>query len=195
MSGSHLLNLYCTPRKAVSFTIAGELFTGTPRYTPFNMIGEERRILGPCAVSFTNDVSLYQTGDIYLQSRTTAWQPIPPNLKVRHVIACGSSPQVTYEGTGAYSVDIGSTAVEIEINPDSKFVLPHWNSRHKGYPEKVCRLDSAESHRFVLHHPEWQSGVRILRVENGHALPVESRNDKPAFDALPGHYRIEKIRP
>lgn len=195
MSGSHLLNLYCTPRKAVSFTIAGELFAGTPRYTPFNMIGKEGRILGPCAVSFTNDVSLFQTGDIYLQSRTTAWQPIPPNLKVRHVIACGSSPQVTYEGTGAYSVDIGSTAVEIEINPDSEFVLPHWNSRHKGYPEKVCRLDSAEPHRFVLHHPDWQSGVRVLRVENGHALPVESRNDKPAFDALPGHYRMEKIRP
>lgn len=195
MSGSHLLNLYCTPHKAVSFTIAGELFANTPRYTPFTLIGEECRILGPCAVSFTNDVSLYQTGDLYLQSRTTAWQPVPPNLKVRHVVACGSSPQVTYEGTGAYTVDIGSTAVEIEINPDSEFVLPHWNSRHKGYPEKVCRLDSTSPHCFVLHHPEWQSGVRILRVENGHALPVESRNGKPAFDALPGHYRMEKIHP
>ena len=195
MSGSHLLNLYCTPRKAVSFTIAGELFAGTPRYTPFTMIGKESRILGPCAISFTNDVSLYQTGDLYLQSRTTAWQPVPPNLKVRHVVACGSSPQVTYEGTGAYSVDIGSTAVEIEINPDSEFVLPHWNSRHKGYPEKVCRLDSTEPHRFVLHHPEWQRGVRILRVEKGLSLPVENRNGKPAFDALPGHYRMEKMHP
>jgi len=195
MSGSHLLNLYCTPRKAVSFTIAGELFANTPRYTTFKAVGEESRIFGPCAVSFTNDVSLYQTGNNYMQTRATAWQPFPPNLKAEHIVACGSSPQVTCEGTGVYYVDIGSTSVEIEINPDSEFVLPHWNSRRKGYPEKVCRLDSALPHRFELHHPDWQSGVRILRVENGHSLPVESQNGRPLFDALPGHYRIEKIQP
>ncbi len=194
MSGSHHLNLYCTPQKAVSFTIAGELFGRTPRHTRLDAAGADTRTLGPCALSFTNNASLLQTADTYMQSRATAWSPFPANPDVRHIVACGSSPYVTYEGTGAYTVDAGAAAVEVEINPDSTFVLPPWNSRHKGYPEKVCRLDSATPHRFVLRLPGWQSGARVWRVENGQAAPVSVADGQPAFDALPGHYRIERVK-
>jgi hypothetical protein len=194
MSGSHLLNLYCTPQKAVSFTIAGELFATVPRYASFDSAGEDNRIFGPCALSFSNNVSLFQNDHTYMQSRATTWTPFKTDLNVRHIAACGSSPQVSYEGTGAYYVDIGSDVVEIEINPDSEFVQPHWNTKRRGYPEKVCRLDSTTPHRFVLHHPGWQRDIRVLRVDNGETEPVDIINGKPVFDALPGHYRIEKVR-
>jgi hypothetical protein len=193
MSGPHLLNLYCTPEKAVSFTIAGELFAHTQRCLPFGYAGEDNRIFESCAVSFTNNVSLFQAGDVYMQSRASSWSPFAPDLSAQHVIACGSSPQVTYTGSGAYYVDINDSAIEIEINPDSEFVQAHWNTRRKGYPAKVCRLDSTKSHRFVLHHPEWQSGIRILRVEKGVSTSVNLINGKAEFIAQPGHYRIEKL--
>ena len=192
MSGSHHLNLYCTPQKAASFMIAGELFARTPRYAPFEAPGTDNRIFDPCAVSFTSNASLLQTSDIYMQSRASAWTPNIPILKASHIMAIGRSPQVTYEGTGIYTVEIGKDAVEIEINPDSEFVLPPWNSKHRGYPEKVCTLDSAVPHRFVLHHPDWQTGVRVMRIENGQNTPVQTDRSGPAFNAQPGHYRIER---
>jgi hypothetical protein len=193
LSGSHHLNLYCTPQKAVSFTIAGELFARTPRYTRFDAPGADNRVYGPCAVSFTNNVSILQTADTYMQSRATAWSPFPPNPQVRRIVACGSSPQVTYDGTGAYFVEAGDSSVEIEINPDSTFVLPPWDSHRKGLHEKVCRLDYATPHRFVLHLPGWQDHVRVSRLEEGRTSPVATPGDKPAFEALPGRYRVERI--
>ena len=194
LSGSHHLNLYCTPQKAVSFTIAAELFAGTPRYTRFDAAGTDNRVYGPCAVSFTNNASLLQTADTYMQSRATAWAPFPPSLRVRRIVACGSSPQVSWEGTGAYFVEAGDTAVEIEINPDSTFVLPPWNTLHKGPREKVCRLDSTTPHRFTLKLSVWQQHVRVWRVEDGRTTAVATQGEAPVFDALPGHYRIERIK-
>jgi hypothetical protein len=178
----------------VSFTIAGELFARTPRYTRFDAPGADNRVYGPCAVSFTNNVSILQTADTYMQSRATAWSPFPPNPQVRRIVACGSSPQVTYDGTGAYFVEAGATAVEIEIDPDATFILPPWDSHRKGLHEKVCRLDSATSHRFVLHLSGWQDHVRVSRLEAGRTAPVATPGDVPAFEALPGRYRVERIR-
>ena len=194
MAGSHHLNLYCTPQKAMSFTIAGEVLAATPRYTRFDPKGEEYLVFGSCAVSFTNNVSIWRTADTYMQSRATSLAPFPPKPEMRHIASCGSSPYVTYDGTGIYTVEIGKDDVEIEINPDSEFVLPPWNSRQKGYPEKVCRLDSTTPHRFALHHPDWQTGVRVWRVENSQRSPVETEGGSPVFAARPGHYRIERLK-
>jgi hypothetical protein len=195
MAGSHHLNFYCTPQKALSFMIAGEVISQTPRYSPFDSPVPDNRVYGPCAVSFANTVSLLQTSDTYMQSRATAWKPFKPDSRIRHIAACGSSPFVIYEGTGIYTVEIGRDAVEIEINPDSEFLLSPWNTKHKGYPEKVCKLDSSTPHRFMLNHPDWLSGVRIWRVEKNQSMPVQIVNGAPVFAACPGHYRIERVTP
>jgi hypothetical protein len=192
MAGSHHLNLTCTPQKALSFMIAGEVLAATPRYTRFDCSGNDPLAFGPCAVSFTNNLSLWRTADTYMQSRATALNSFQPRSEVRHIAACGRSPYVTYDGTGIYTVEIGDKAVEIELNPDSEFALPPWNSRQKGYPEKVCKLDSSTPHRFVLHHPDWQANVRVWRVENGQQTPVKTESGKPVFEARPGRYRLER---
>ena len=178
----------------MSFTIAGELFARTPRYAPFEARGADNRIYGPCAVSCTNNVSLLQTADTYMQSRATTWAPFPPHPQVRRIVACGSSPQVTYDGTGAYFVEVGAAAIEIEINPDATFVLPPWNTHRKGMTEKVCRLDYSTPHRFMLHLPGWLDHVKVSRIKAGRASPVVTPGDTPVFEALPGRYRIERIR-
>jgi len=193
MSGSHHLNLYCTPHKAVSFVIAGEVLANTSRYAGMAQKSDDNLVFGSCAVSFANNLSIWRTGDTYMQSQASALTPFPPSPETRHVIACGNSPYVTYEGTGIYTVEIGKDAVEIEINPDSTFVQPPWNSRHKGYPEKVCQLDSSTPHSFALHHPGWRTGVSVWRMENGQKEPVQTKGSEPTFDARAGHYRMGRI--
>lgn len=194
ISGAHHLNLYCTPEKAVSFMMAGELFAATPRYARFDTQAGERRILGPCAVSFSDNASILQTADTYMQSRATAWTPFTMNPNARRIVACGRSPLVSYEGTGAYFVEVGDHAIDVEINPDAVFVLPHWDSSRRGPLEKVCRLDAAARHRFALNLQGWSGRVRILRLEGGKETLVPSEGDAAVFDASPGRYRIERIR-
>jgi hypothetical protein len=193
MAGSHHLNLYCTPQKAVSFAVAGEVLSATPRFTPVELRdGGDAAFFGACAVSFTDKVSVWQTPDAYMQTRATAWSPFSPNPGVRHIVACGTSPFVTYGGTGVYTVEIGAEAVEVEINPDSEFVLPPWKGNRKGPPQTVCKLDASTPHRFVLRHPEWQNAVRVWRVEDGQPKEVGVAGGRASFEARPGHYRIER---
>ncbi len=194
MAGSHHLNLYCTPQKAASFAIAGEVLAEAPRYAPLAWARDDNLAFGSCAVSFTNNLSVWRSADTYMQSRATALTPGAPAAAVRHVFACGDSPYVTYGGTGIYTVEIGSDAVEIEISPDAEFVLPPWKGNRKGPWGRVCRLDSAMSHRFVLHHPGWRSGVSVWRIEKGQPTPVETEGGAPAFAARPGRYRIGRAR-
>lgn len=195
MAGSHHLNLYCTPQKAASFAIAGEVLAATPRYSPLNWMREDNLVFGDCAISFTNNLSVWRSGDTYMQSRATALAPPAPSPAVRNVLACGPSPYVTYEGTGLYTVEIDNDAVEVDIHPDSEFMLPPWKGNRKGPWGRVTRLDCSTPHRFALHHPDWQTGVRIWRVEDGQKTPVRTADENPEFDARPGCYRIERKKP
>jgi hypothetical protein len=192
MAGSHHLNFYCTPQKAVSCAIAGEVLAATPRYAPLEWTREDNLAFGACAVSFTNNLSVWRSADTYMQSRATALAPGAPLRTVRHVLACGDSPYASYGGTGIYSVEVGADAVEIEISPDAEFVWPPWKGNRKAPWDLVCRLDAATPHRFVLRHPDWPGGVRVWRVEDGQRTPVAAAEGAPAFEARPGHYRIER---
>lgn len=192
MAGSHHLNLLCTPQKAASFAIAGEVMAETPRYVPLGWARDDNLIFGSCAVSFTNNLSVWRSADTYMQSRASALEPGAPRATVRHVLACGRSPYADYDGTGLYTIEIGSDAVELEINPDAEFVWPPWKGNRKGPWGRVTKLDSATQHRFVLRHPAWSGAVRVWRVEGGRRTAVVCESNAPAFVSQPGHYRIER---
>ena len=193
LAKSHLLNLYCTPNKSASFVIAGKLFEETPRYTPFIADGRKSRVFDSCAVSFEHNVSVWQDDDIYMQSRPSNWKPFERNLNARHITACGSSPQVTYDGTGIYFVDILDDRVDITINPDHEFMQPHWDGAGIDRSKKVSKLDSSKLHRFILHHPGWQGKVHVFRVEDGKSLPVKTAGGRAVFDARPGQYIVKRV--
>lgn len=190
MAGSHHLNLYCTPQKAASFAIAGEVMAETPRGAPLAWTRDDTLAFGSCAVSFAENVSVWRTADTYMQSRACAFEPGAPAAGVRHVLACGRSPYAAYDGTGLYAVEFGADAVEVEINPDAEFVRPPWKGPRKTPWEVVTKLDAAAPHRFALRHPAWAGPVRVWRVENGARTAVAAEG--PAFLARAGHYRIER---
>ena len=192
MAGSHHLNLCCTPQKAASFAIAGEVMAETPRYAPLAWPRDDNLAFGSCVVSFTNNLSVWRSAGTYMQSRASALEAGAPSAAVSHVLACGRSPYADYDGTGLYTVEVGPDAVDVELNPDAEFVQPPWKGNRKTPWDVVTRLDATASHRFVLRHPAWQTAARVWRVESGQRTAVACEGGAPAFMARPGLYRIER---
>ncbi len=197
LGGSHHLNLYCTPRKAVSFMIAGQLFGGTPRYTPYNATADDNLVFDSAAVSFEHNISLLATDRLLMHSGPiAAWQPVAMASDVQRIVGCGSSPLVSYDGTGAYFVQLAEDRVDILIHPDAKFTRPHWE-HPRGKPwQPTCALDRTTPHRFELHVPAWQNQIRVFRLEGDRweSVAVPEKN-VPQFTVTPGRYRISRSEP
>jgi hypothetical protein len=190
-AGSHFLNLQTTPAKATSFAIAGETFKSLPRYTPYPVEVVDPMVFGPCTLSFEQDASVFAAPEVFMHAKPVA-QGGPANPRL--ILARGSSPLVTYDGTGIYRIDIGVDAIDLVIQPDAEFVYPHWNRKGRSSPwSRTCALDYEARHRFALRLDEWRGPVGIWRIEDGKRLPVSPAGSGIDFEACPGRYRIERL--
>lgn len=195
VGGSHYLNLYCTPNKAVSFTIAGHVFRTTPRLAPYDTTAEAEMTVGHCALSVTHDVAIWQTDASYMQSRVTDWQPFgEASSDAGRIVGCGDSPLVSYGGSGVYFVTVADSAVDIEILPDASYLRPPWQ-RTRSRDDKLqrlCRLDTERPHRMELRLHGWVEPVKVVRLEADGTTPVPTEAGKLAFQTRPGRYRITR---
>jgi len=194
-SGSHYLNLYCTPAKAASFALAGETFARIPRYTPYPAEVTDPMRFGPCLVSFAQDLSVLSTPDLLMYSHSFAAGTIPLPDRPGRVLGRGDSPLAAYAGTGIYYLEIGADAIELTINPDAEFIRPHWDRKAGGPPwSPVCALDSQATHPFTLRLPGWS---RVWRMEGETRQPVAVEEGTPnlIFTASAGRYHIERVAP
>lgn len=193
LGGSHYLNLYCTPRKAVSFRIAAEVFRTTPRYTPYPTDSTEEIITSTWAVSFLRDLSVWSGNGALMHSGRLDWMPFPLEAKPRCIVGYGSSAVVTYEGTGAYFLDAADTHVGLTILPDAAFVRPAWQRQQRQPWERTCRLDAAARHPLTLRLPDWSAAsARLRRQEGAGAVDVPVSAPGITFEAIPGTYRVER---
>jgi hypothetical protein len=190
--GSHHLNLYCTPQKSASFTLAGEVFSRTPRFTPYPTGSDDDLVFGDCAVSFAHNLSVLVAPDAIMWSRADnwAWRPMKVGPNLKRLVGCGTSELVTYEGTGEYFVEVGQDALTITINPDATALRPLWDRQHKSPWEQVTALDWSAQHRFALRLTGWEGNLRVLRVDKDKETPVAHEGPGVSFDATPGTYRI-----
>jgi hypothetical protein len=195
LGGSHHLNLYCTPQKAVSFIIAEAVFAESPRYAPYDATGTDPVTFDHCAVSFARGGSILQTPDRLMYSRSFDWSPWPARPDVKEIIGCGGSSLVSYDGTGAYFVRVGKDSIDITIDPDATFTRPPWQRQAKKPWAKSCLLDSQTAHPFALHLPGWKEDFTVYRIEGGQATPVPNDGPTPNFRARAGQYRVERKAP
>lgn len=192
--GSHHLNLYCTPQKSASFTIAGEVFARTPRYMPYPTDSDDDLVFGDCAVSFAHNLSVLVAPDAIMWSRDDDWhwRPMKVGPALKRIVGCGTSDLVTYEGTGEYFIEVGQDALTVTINPDATALRPLWDRQRRSPWEQVTQLDFGARHRFELRLPGWQANIRVLRVEDGKETPVAHEGPGISFESVPGTYRIVK---
>ncbi|RTQ49666.1 membrane or secreted protein [Hymenobacter gummosus] len=115
---THYLNLAYTPAKALSLLIAGKVFREVKRSQPFRRYPADSTF-GPFRVSYRQQLSEMNTEEEFYHTNSTRTQPKKP-AKLQHVAGVGSSPLVTYGGSGAYFLDRLAAGIwRLEVLPDA----------------------------------------------------------------------------
>lgn len=114
---THFLNLAYTPAKALSMLIASEAAQRIPRGADFGSYPQNTSF-GDVRVDGIADLSILNASDKYIYSRTT--DEAPRSLAgLQQIAGSGSSPIVTYNGTGAYFLDkLDDYHWRLEVMPD-----------------------------------------------------------------------------
>ena len=114
---THYTNMVYTPNKAVSAMIAGEVMRqvaagSNNTYYPAN------NTFGDFVLDHDNNLSMLDDGTRYYYSNTTTVSPTN-SATIGHIAGCGSSPVVSYDGTGIYFLDkTGDDTWSLEVYPD-----------------------------------------------------------------------------
>ncbi len=190
-AGSHYLNAYCTPRKAVSFRIAARVFATTPRYAPFDTAATTEMAGPNWAMSFDRDLSLWGSDDTFLNSDEVDWSPLDLPTAPTTIAGCGNSPFVDYSGTGMYVLEFGGDRANLLILPDVRYTYPPWQRAGKPL-KRVCELDAEAVHMFELHLEGWTDGVTVARMEGDTAEPLILDGPGTRFTASPGRYLLRR---
>ena len=134
---THYLNLIYTPQKALSFLIASEAFHALPRRQPYGAYPQSNRF-GEFRVSYEESLSERAGPTAFLYSNDTRTRPPAPE-RLERIAGCGSSPVVSYGGTGAYFLDrLAPGWWRLEVYPDAVWTTDPFAATHVG--REVARV-------------------------------------------------------
>lgn len=187
--GTHYLNLECTPRKALSFRVASHVFYDTARYQPLPADTGGEWVAERWAVSFPRDLSAFCDGQRLAHAGPLADWPfrtLPAGLA--SLCGIGSSPRVSYEGSGAWFLELSPAGGDLVIFPDVVMRSP-FERIEKSSPTIKVELHSERTHPFTLRDFRLKSAAR---VEGDAVTPVPLHGQ--AFDVRAGQYRLEPQR-
>ncbi len=118
---THFINLVHTPRKAVSAVIAGEAMRRLPRMQAYGAYPANKRF-GDFSVDYETDSSQLNAIDAFMYAGDTDSTPRKLSA-LQRVVGFGSSPVVSYQGTGAYFLDkVRAGLWRLEVYPDALLV-------------------------------------------------------------------------
>ncbi len=183
---THFLNLVYTPHKAVSFMIAGVAFRTLPRGGSYGVYPASERF-GPFRVSYAEDLSEMVSDTVFFHSNDTDTRP-PEPAALRHVAGVGSSPVVSYPGTGSYFLDRVADGVwRLEVYPDAVPVVdPFTRPSLERHAVRVLW----RTWPMTIGLPDLGAGftVRALDEGNRHHPAVRERT----LDVRPGVYLLAR---
>ena len=184
---THYLNLAYTPAKAISMMIATEAAREIPRGADFGAYPDNTSF-GNTRISFEEDLSEYNSPEKFLYSNNTSTQPKEPG-RLRQIAGHGSSPIVSYSGTGAYFLDaVGDTgAWRLEVLPDVTMVDdPFGNTDLKD--AKIVTTNANRSLKINL--PSLGSDYLFEALNAGNTLSGTARDG--SINVTPGVYLLAK---
>jgi hypothetical protein len=185
---THFLNLVYTPRKAISFLIAGEVFRRTPRGASYGRYPDSESF-GPFRVSYAEDRSEMVTDTAFFYSNGSDAEPPSPG-DLRHVAGVGTSAVVKYEGSGAYFLDRLADGVwRLELYPDVAWV--HDPFTRPSLDREAARI-VWRTRPMVIDIPDLGADFSATPMDagNGHRPTVRSGT----LDARPGVYLLTRSR-
>lgn len=185
---THFLNLAYTPSKALSMLIAGEAARNIKRGEDFGVFPADT-LFGNFSVSYDRDLSMLNAPDKFYHSNSTSISPQDPS-QLSRIAGRGSSPIVTYSGTGAYFIDKTERdgVWRLEVMPDVMLVSdPFEKPSLKKEIGKIVYRDTPIS----ISLPSLGDGFYFTAINPGNYAAIRNGNaDGTTFPVYPGVYLI-----
>ncbi len=190
--GSHVLNLKCTPQKAASFAVAAKLFENTPILKPYHIESPLEFQADNFTYSYENNMSLYSDNEVYYYSNGVHDKiSLRPSKNVKEVFGYGTSPLVSYDGTGNYHFSISEKEIELHIQPDVIHHTEQWRQT-KEKDDVVTELFYDKERKIQLYLDGWQNGkFTVYKVLEGNEILVAEVKELD-LKLSSGYYKIIK---
>jgi hypothetical protein len=184
---THFINLLHTPRQALSAAIASEAMD---RLTPSEAnLAPEASTFGDFWVDYDSDASGLSAADAYMNAGDTSVRP-KGFRKLSRIAGVGSSPVVSYEGTGAYFLDKVADGVwRLEVYPDQILVSDPFAQPR---PDKIVSRLYSRSWPMSLHLPDLGTGFTIQPVTVPDARAITSISTGNQFQVRPGVWLLSR---
>lgn len=193
---THYFNLVYTPEKAVSAMIAAEVMRQVSAGTT-NTYYPANSTFGDFLVDHDQNLSVLNDGTHFYYSNNTIVAP-KNTATIEHIAGVGSSPVVTYDGTGIYFLDKNSDGSwTLEVYPD----ITQISDPFKGFEaltditspnnSKVVRKSACNENNIYINLPSLQIAMSvepgIYTLKNG---SVTASTDLPAQSFYDGFSSI-----
>lgn len=178
---THFLNLAYTPHKAISMKIAAEAAYSLKRGESYGSYPQDTLFGGGFRVSYTEDLSELNNGKKYYYSNNTHTRPKDASQLVS-IAGCGSSPAVSYEGTGAYFVDCLEPGVwRLEVMPDAVVV------------NDPFAKPSLDKEVVTIAYGAWDMAIQIPDLGKEFAFTAINKGNQRTEEVTDG--KIRSLRP
>jgi len=181
---THYLNMVYTPHKAVSAAIASKAMDELPGFESYGNYPENTRF-GDFRVSYEEKLSEYVAGQAFMYSNNTNTSVPDPGL-LEHIVGCGSSPVIDYEGEGIYFLDKIETGVwRLEMYPDAVIVKDPFGPIS---PDNIVTRIIWREWPMEITLPDIGNDFMIKPANNGNDYESKAINGK--FNIKPGIYLL-----
>jgi len=183
---THYLNLAYTPAKAISLMIAAEVFRSMPSNLDVGSYPGDT-VFGNTLTSYTYQLSEWNSDEKFYYSGNTATRP-KNSAKLKHLAGIGSSPLVTYEGTGAYFLDRNTDGSwMLELMPDAVQLSDPFE---KASPNKTVTAIHWEEHSMIVNLPGLEEGFFVVPSNTNNTFRPEPEGMRVIL--RPGKYLFVK---
>lgn len=190
MGGSHFLNLRCTPGKVASFLVAQEIYRNLPYQTIFSDTPNEQK--GEhFAISKSHGGAVWSDSEKYINSCPVddAWNPVEASPEVKFVAGCGSSPLVSYTGSGLYIIKENDGELHINIMPDVEVVGDIFGGG--SFNAEKTKLHSSTSNKMGIGLSAWaETPSTLYKVEGGERKSCGHIAGTASMELCPGEYVV-----
>lgn len=181
---THYVNLAYTPGKAISLLIAGKAFHQVPRLKKYEAYPHDSAFEN-FRVSYISDLSEMNSETEFYYSNTTT--TAPKNIsKLQHIAGVGTSPIVTYSGSGAYFLDkIADGMWRLEVLPDAVQIRDPFA---KASPQKEVVRIQWQAQSMQLQLPAIGTDFSVQGLNGGNTFSTTANGGH--FNIQPGTYII-----
>jgi len=183
---THYLNLIYTPNKAMSFIIACQAFHNLPRLKSYGKYPQDCNF-GDFRVSYEQNLSEIAAERVFMYSNDTKTNPPKPQ-NLEQVAGCGSSPVISYEGTGCYFLDKLQAGIwRLEVYPDAIIINDPYSKLRFG--REVSRV-LWHDWPMEINLPDLGSSFAVDAINKENNLHTKTKNS--SFVIHPGVYLLKR---